>query len=199
LVPPQQYTSVNNYSLAANGLVELHLLPVPVKTRSMKKIFFVLMAGATIVACKKDKLNDTDRDFATQAGYSNAAEISAGQLAASKGSSAMVRNYGALMATDHQPALNELVQIGTEEGLTVPTTPDPYHQALMSRLMSLSGYAFDTAYINSQIMDHQTAISLFQNEVDNGRRNRVQDYAADKLPHLHMHLTTADSIRTALH
>jgi putative membrane protein len=164
----------------------------------MKKTLFSLLAISAFIACKKDKLNDTDRDFAMQAGYSNAAEISAGQLAASKGNSALVRSYGQQMATDHQPALNELVTIGNEEGLTVPTTPDPAHQALMQRLMTLSGYDFDTAYMNSQVSDHQMAISLFQNEVNNGRRDRVQNYAADKLPHLNEHLQRADSIRTAL-
>jgi len=164
----------------------------------MKKLLFSLLAISAMVACEKDKLNDTDRDFAMQAGYSNSAEIAAGQLAASKGSSAMVRNYGQMMVMDHQMALTELVTIGNEEGLSVPTTPDPAHQALMQRLSTLSGYQFDTAYMNSQIMDHQMAINLFQNEVDNGKRNRVQDYAADKLPHLRMHLASADSIRAAL-
>src|SRR4051812_3936581 len=104
---------------------------VSLKKRTMKKLIFSLMAVGTFMACKKDKLNDTDRDFTMQAGYSNAAEISAGQLAASKGNSAMVRQYGEQMVSDHQPALNELVNIGNEEGLTVPTTPDPAHQALM--------------------------------------------------------------------
>jgi putative membrane protein len=164
----------------------------------MKKLLFSLLVISALVACEKDKLNDTDRDFAMQAGHANAAEIAAGQMAAQKGSSAMVRSYGQMMVMDHQMAQTELVNIGNAEGLSVPTTPDPAHQALMQRLSTLSGYQFDTAYMNSQIMDHQMSINLFQNEVDNGRRDRLQDYAADKLPHLRMHLQKADSIRSAL-
>jgi putative membrane protein len=169
------------------------------KKETMKKTLFSLLAISLLAACEKDKLNDTDRDFAMQAGYANAAEISAGQLASTKGSSPMVKAYGQQMVTDHQPALDELVTIGNEEGISVPTSPDPAHQALMQRLMSLSGYDFDTAYMNSQVRDHQMTISLFQNELQNGRRDRLEDYARDKMPHLQEHLERADSTRTALH
>jgi putative membrane protein len=56
--------------------------------------------------------------------------------------------------------------------------------------------SFDTAYINSQVKDHQAAVNLFQSEISAGATQSVKDYASKYLPHIQMHLNMADSIRT---
>lgn len=164
----------------------------------MKKAYMVSAAAIIMMSCEKDELNDTDREFLQMAGHSNAAEIAAGQLAGQKGSNILVKEYGQQMVAEHTLELNELQVLGNDNGIAVPTTPDPAHQALMQRLMGLSGYDFDTAYMNSQIIDHQMVIDLYRNEADNGRRDQIHDHASAKLPNLNMHLQRADSIRAAL-
>ena len=68
----------------------------------------------------------------------------------------------------------------------------------MTRLNSLSGHSFDSAYISSQVMDHQAAVTLFQNEISNGNNSSVKSYASTYLPHIQMHLQKADSLSRAL-
>jgi len=65
-------------------------------------------------------------------------------------------------------------------------------------LSMLMGMAFDSTYINSQVMDHQAAIQLFQSEASNGNDSRLRDYAQKYLPKLQMHLQMADSVRMGL-
>jgi putative membrane protein len=65
-------------------------------------------------------------------------------------------------------------------------------------LNSLSGRSFDTAYINSQIKDHQKTLSIFQMEINDGDNQNVRNYASKYLPHIQMHLQKADSLSRAL-
>lgn len=146
----------------------------------------------------KNDLIQQDRDFIAQASYVNRSEVELGTLAVSKGNSDAVRMYGSSMRTEHQPALDKLKGITSDLGADFPTGLDAENQAIKDKLMSLSGYAFDTAYIHSQIKGHQKAEALFQAEANNGKELRLKDYANDLLPHIRIHLQMADSIAATL-
>jgi putative membrane protein len=153
-------------------------------------------------ACEKDNndddLNGTDNTFMTQVAMGNKAEIMAGQLAATKGENAEVKAFGQLMVTEHGMAQTDLESIASSLGKTLPDTVDAEHQALMVRLNSLSGHSFDTAYMNSQVKDHQKTVMIFQTETSDGNNRRVRDYANTYLPHIQMHLQKADSLANAI-
>jgi putative membrane protein len=139
-------------------------------------------------------MNSMDQSFLMQTSYGNHAEIAAGQLAATKATNAAVKAFGQMMVNDHSTAQTELEGIASNNGVDVPDQPDPAHQALMQRLMTLQGVAFDTAYMNSQVMDHQNTVNLFEMEISSGQRRQVIDYANKYLPHIRMHLQMADSL-----
>jgi len=154
-------------------------------------------------ACSKDDngiqdVNNTDQNFVLMGSMSNNAEIMAGQLAASKGSSTMVRSFGQMMVDEHTMAQQDLKARAGRASLMAPDSVDAAHQALMARLSSLNGYSFDTAYINSQVMDHAKAIDLFNTEINGGSNPGIRSYATEYLPHIQMHYNRADSIRTVL-
>jgi putative membrane protein len=62
----------------------------------------------------------------------------------------------------------------------------------------LSGFAFDTAYINSEVKAHHETIILFDNESDNGDDQRLINYAHKYLPHIRIHLEKVDSLKVVL-
>ena len=170
----------------------------------MKKILLAAsMALIVLASCKKDDddndINSTDQTFLTQVAIGNKAEIMAGQLASTKGSNAGVKEFGTMMVTEHTQAQTELQSVFSSVGMTMPDSVDAEHQALMTRLNSLTGFAFDTAYINSQVKDHQKTLAVFQSEVSAGKNDNVRNYANKYLPHIQMHLQKADSLSTALH
>jgi putative membrane protein len=171
----------------------------------MKQLMYCALAIGCAIgsACDDDddgdkNLNQTDRNFVMNAGMGNQAEIELGQLASTKGEEEGVRAYGTMMVTDHQPTLEELENIVDDFNVDVPRTLDAEHQQKKQMLMTLSGYTFDTAYIHSQVKDHQKMIALFESQIANGMEQRLKDYASKHLPHLQEHLETADSISTAL-
>ncbi|RYF79958.1 MAG: DUF4142 domain-containing protein [Chitinophagaceae bacterium] len=169
----------------------------------MKKVFFSAgMAALVLTACDKEddnnKLNSTDMEYIRMASISNNAEIMAGQLAASKGTAAMVKDFGSHMVMEHNTAQTDLKNRSSSAGMAVADTVDAEHRALMTYLSSLNGYSFDTAYINSQLKDHQKTIDFFQMEINGGQHQQIRSYANDYLPHIQMHYNKADSIRKAL-
>ncbi|WP_207513926.1 DUF4142 domain-containing protein [Longitalea luteola] len=172
----------------------------------MKKSFIGKLCVLVLVffaACDKDddkdnNLSKIDRNFITQASYANNAEIAAGAVAAAKGSDSAVRSYGAHMVTEHTTAQDELRNLASKWGIETPLTPDSMHIALVQRISTLQGLAFDTAYMKSQVMDHIVAIELFQQEATNGENRKLRAYANKYLPHVRMHKVRADSILARL-
>ena len=166
-----------------------------------KALLCGMIATFTFFACKKNNStgnNETvslqDSNFIHQASLSNTAEIQAGALADSTADSSMVRAFGQQMVTDHTTAQNDLKALGSSLNIVVTDSVDSAHVALIQTLKGLTGRAFDSVYILSQIKDHQTAITNFQQEINTGNRTQVINYANQYLPKLQMHLQMADSI-----
>lgn len=173
----------------------------------MKKVMlFAGLIGVLLTSCAEDTgitnedraTNETDRMFTMQVAMGNRAEIMAGQLAAQKGTNTGVKSYGQLMVDHHTTAQAQLKTIAANAGLPAPDSVSMEHQMLMQRLNSLTGYSFDTAYINSQVRDHQKTLSIFQMEVNSGRNPAVRNFATQNIGMIQMHYNMADSIRRRL-
>jgi putative membrane protein len=172
----------------------------------MKKVFlFGSLAAMTVfTACDKNNndnnnnSNSTDQMFVTQVAIGNNAEIQAGQLAATKATNADVKSFGQMMATEHSQAQADLKTSASSAGFTVSDSVDAEHRALMTRLSTLSGLAFDTAYMHSQVNDHLKTLTIFQMENYSGSNQAIRNYASQYLPHIQMHLQKADSISRRL-
>jgi len=103
------------------------------------------------------------------------------------------------MIQEHTQVQTDLQNLANSLGQTLPNKLTPDDSTLMMRLSALSGFSFDTAYINAQVMDHQKVINVFQNEINAGNNQSVRAYANKYLPHIQMHLRMADSLQTTLH
>lgn len=164
----------------------------------------IWVAGALLilagVACSKKSthsvtaLNSTDQQFVTNAGYLNVDEINGGYLASTNGADSNVRVFGLLMVNDYGSAQSALILLADSLGFTVLSSPDMAHMNELGTLQSLSGVAFDTAYLRYQINDDQAAITLYQAEQSNGQNAAVKNYVANYLPVIQAHLAAADSL-----
>jgi putative membrane protein len=98
------------------------------------------------------------------------------------------------MVADHQMAQDELVQLARKEGVSLATEPDTEHQRMNTQLAVLSGRKFDSIYMNMQLLDHQVAVQLFQQEFNVGRDSLARVYATKYLPKLRHHLMMAKEL-----
>lgn len=92
----------------------------------------------------------------------NAADIETGNLAAQKGSTAEVREFGAMLARDHK----QVQQLGRDLAAKLHVTPTPpandnsakTHAEAMKSLRALKGTAFDHAFLQHEVAYHQAVI-----------------------------------------
>jgi len=149
---------------------------------------FMLVAAPAMAT-----LSATDRTFAQKAAAGGLAEVSLGQLAQQNASSQQVKEFGQRMVTDHSQANQELQQIAQSENLTLPTTPESKDQALQKRLSALKGTAFDAAYTQDMVRDHQQDIAEFKREAESGQDPALKAFAQKTLPVLQQHLQMAQA------
>ncbi|MBV9811332.1 MAG: DUF4142 domain-containing protein, partial [Acetobacteraceae bacterium] len=107
-------------------------------------------------------LSTTDATFLNSAAMAGMGEVQLGQLASTKASSPAVRTFARRMVTDHTKVNDQLMQLAQSKQLTPNTGLMPNDQDMLTQLQGLRGRAFDRAYINGQVMDHQNTIQVFQ-------------------------------------
>ncbi|SHL80062.1 putative membrane protein [Chitinophaga jiangningensis] len=171
----------------------------------MKIMLRILTIALPFASCSNDDdvvpgngLSIVDIDFMAKAATGNKNEVLIGALAPQSGRDTAIRWFGSMMVMDHNAAYDELSKVASGVSTILPMEADSAHNALKLRLQSLSGYSFDTAYIQSQVKDHNEAVTLYQHEIDSGSHASVKAYAVQILPKVKMHLATADSIAALL-
>jgi putative membrane protein len=162
------------------------------KTKHILFGAFVL-AMASCNKVKEPDWNSTDAKFIEMASYGNHNEIEAGELDTSKATDPSVKEFGRMMIMDHMDAQDELKRIAKDKKEDIPSEADNTHKTMMQQLSSMSGWAFDSMYIHSQVKDHLEVINLFQEELNKGKDQDLKDYANKYLPAIQMHLHRADT------
>lgn len=145
----------------------------------------------------KGQLSAADKTFVTKAAQGGQAEVELGQLAEQKAQSQKVKDFGKRMVDDHSKANDQLKQIASQEGVTLPTNLSAKDEALKDRLSKLSGEQFDRAYMRNMVMDHKKDIAEFQKEANSGKDPDVKNWASQTLPTLQSHLQEAQQVHRA--
>lgn len=151
-------------------------------------------SAAEHVAQGRTEPGAVDMQFIKDAALGGLAEVRLGKLAAEKGSSVEVQQYGQRMVDDHGRANNELIQLAGVKGITIPMELPPEQRATMDRLSELSGAAFDRAYMQQMVQDHAEAVAKYESVIKNGQDQDIKNFAASTLSVLRDHLQEARNI-----
>jgi putative membrane protein len=130
----------------------------------------------------------SDEKFAMEAAVGGMEEVQLGQVAAQKGASDEVRQFGQKMVDDHSKANDDLKQVASGKGWTLPAALDAKHQADVQKLSALSGEAFDREYVKMMVKDHKKDVGEFQKESTRGADADIKSFATRTLPTLQEHL-----------
>jgi putative membrane protein len=155
-------------------------------------------AADTTVAAARAQVNPTlstsDAAFLTTAARGGMAEVELGQLAQRNGGSAAVRRFGQRMVEDHGRANQEMAALAQRKQTAPPTGIGAEHQQTYDQLARLRGAAFDRAYAQAMVQDHQEDLREFQAEAQNGTDPDVRALAARGVPMLEEHLRMAQRL-----
>jgi putative membrane protein len=135
-----------------------------------------------------------DKKFVKEAAMGGLAEVELGKLAAQKGSSDAVKQFGQKMVDDHSKANDQLKEIATKQQIEVPTALDAKHQKRVDKLSGLSGEKFDTEYSKNMLKDHRKDVNDFQMAAQYGTDPNIKQFAASTLPVLQEHLKMAEDL-----
>jgi putative membrane protein len=144
-------------------------------------------------------LSSGDRNFVQASTSGGLAEVATAQLAQQRSASPQVRKFADRMIADHTQANTDLQQIVEQEDITLPTQPAGKDAAAEAKLRGLNGAAFDRAYLQASVSDHQQAIALFSREASSGQDPALKAFAQQTLPMLQQHLQLAQSLNSSNH
>lgn len=130
--------------------------------------------------------------FVTQAAQANRAEIEEGHYMMDHTKSQAVKDFAQKMISDHTRALDQLQQIASSDGYTMPRGIGPKDRASMDSLEHDHGARLNMAYSSDQEKDHREVISKFQQAAQNRAiAPALREYARSTLPVLQEHLRMA--------
>ena len=156
------------------------------------------LGAAAQASSSGSQLSASDKAFMDKAAQGGMAEIELGQLATQKGRSEQVKQFGQKMVDDHTKANDQLKQVASQVGVTLPTGLDAKDEATKDKLSKLSGTQFDKAYMKDMVNDHKVDVAEFQKEAQNGKDPAVKNFAQQTLPVLQEHLQMAQQDETAI-
>lgn len=186
----------------------------------MKKLFFVITMAGMFAACdnaannndndSKDSateqnevaLDNTamgdDSDFAVDAALGGLMEVKFGELAKTNASSQAVKDFGAMMVTDHTNANEELKALAQKKNITLPQALDDDKQRKYDEFAKKKGAEFDRDYMALMVEDHKEDIEDFKDQAQKGKDADLKAFAAGKIPVLEHHLAEAEKVKAAL-
>jgi predicted outer membrane protein len=131
---------------------------------------------------------DAEQAFAQKAAEGGATQVALAELALLKGRSETVKRAAARIQADHVRTNQMLLVLAAQKGWHLPSTPGSEGEESRSRLEKLSGAAFDRAYLEAAMRDHESDIPAFEQEAAHGSDADLKRFAADTLPALREHL-----------
>lgn len=138
---------------------------------------------------------DADKTFMSGAAYANLFAVDAGRLSLEKSGDATVKNFGQLIAENHNAAQQELKDIAAYFNYELPAANDSLHAAQKELLQALTGRAFDSVFILLQVNDYNKTIDLYQARIEAGTSGLVSRYAQKYLPLIRSRLNDAQNIK----
>jgi putative membrane protein len=138
--------------------------------------------------------SSSDKKFVHSALEGGNAEVKLGQLAAQKGNSEDVKQFGQKMVDDHTKLGDQMKHIAQQQGINVSDEIPAKDKALEAKLNSLSGDDFDKAYIKAMVQDHKKDLSEFKKEASSGNDTSIKDAASQGAQVISEHLQMAQQM-----
>jgi putative membrane protein len=135
-------------------------------------------------------------DFVRKGALNDLFEVEAGTIAAEKGQSEGVKEFGRQMVEAHRKSTEELRGIVESEKLNVklPAALDHQHQKMIDALNEAKPDDFDQTYAVQQVRAHEKAAGLFDDYAEEGKNEALKQYAANMLPMIKQYRNEAAKI-----
>lgn len=133
--------------------------------------------------------------FATAVAATDLYEIQSAELAASKATSAELKEFAGHVRTDHQSSTAQLKTAAAEAKVTVTPALDAEKERMLDQLKGASGAEFDRLFLEQQQTAHQKALSVLQNYASGGDAEPLKAFAGKAVKIVQGHIDHLNSIK----
>ena len=146
----------------------------------------------------RGSLSASDYKFAREAACGGMLEVNLGNIAAANSSNTAVQQFGQHMVKDHGKAGQDLAQIATQKGATLPSQLTTRQQKEVDRLTKLSGPEFDKAYTSLMVKAHKADEKAFKKASEDAQDGDIKAFAANTLTMVQDHLKMAEDLENSV-
>jgi putative membrane protein len=144
--------------------------------------------------------NWTDANIFALLDEANAADSSAGAVAATKGTSSAVRDFAKRMMRDHHQLRTAGQTLAKRLNITpTPPSDDPLAPAAQKEMDTLNSTAkgkdFDKAYVDDEVDVHKAVLDLATKAAAQTQNTELKNLIQKAAPAIQAHLTLAESIQ----
>jgi putative membrane protein len=137
----------------------------------------------------------SDQTFMTKAAGGGIYEVEVSRMAASKAKNADVKAYAEMLVKDHTAANDELKQLASSKGVTLPSAMPADKKAKMDQLSKSKD--IDRDFIKQVgLDDHKTDIALFDKASKDAKDADVKGFFSKTLPKLKDHRAEAEKLNS---
>jgi putative membrane protein len=134
------------------------------------------------------------QEFAAQAAAGDHFELRSSQMALEISKDEKIRAFAQDMLRDHAKSAGELKEAVKADKVQLREQPVAEADAKLEELKSMSGKAFDQAYLAEQVSAHEKAVTLFDSYSKDGQAGWLKRFAQATFPTLRMHLVRLKSM-----
>jgi putative membrane protein len=136
--------------------------------------------------------------FARKAWVGNTCEVELGKAAQSQAASQEVKDFGAMMVSDHGKANDELEAIAKKQDIKLPSALPEKKKADIDKLSKLQGKEFDKAYVKDMVQDHKKDLAEFRKAAANLADPELKQYAEKTAGVIAGHLQKIEAIQAGM-
>jgi putative membrane protein len=137
-------------------------------------LVFGTLAGSAMAA---GTATATDRAFVAKVSQGGMYEVEASKVAAQKASTQDIRDFATSEVHDHTLVGQKLFKISSSEGIFYASSLNKEFDTKLQHLKSLSGPAFDSAYMTDMAAIHDADGAAFADEATNGGSDDFKAFA----------------------
>ena len=126
------------------------------------------MALVVLSASAASTASEADKAFVGKVSQGGLYEVEAGKVAATRGGSPVIRDFGVLEAHDHEGVNSRLKAIAGPTGVTIQPGLNPEFSARLAKLKAVPAAQFDAYYIDDMKQIHTKDEGLFVQEAGEG-------------------------------
>jgi putative membrane protein len=139
-------------------------------------------------------VSEADKMFVAKVSQGGMFEVEASKVANDKATQQDVIDTSVTEVHDHQLVGDKLKSIAGTLGLPFPTELNSEFKTRLEKLKSLSGKAFDDAYIEEMDAIHAIDVEAFAEQAKTGKNQALKDFAGETVLIVRRHIGSLHAV-----